>query len=125
MLCEKPFANNAAEAVAVQRASEDAGKIAIEAFHPLHHPVANRARELVVLNGAVGKLSHIDVQFMVNFSGYDEGIRSKSKDFTFMLLIDSRMPDTVDDSYAQCTRPLRCMTTRGSTRTWGAVLPWI
>jgi predicted dehydrogenase len=66
-LCEKPFANNAAEAMAVQRASEDSGCIAVEAFHPLHHPVAKRARELV-LGGAIGSLKHIDVQFLVNFS---------------------------------------------------------
>ena len=84
VLCEKPFTNNAAEAIAVQRASEDAGCIAVEAMHPLLHPVAKRARELV-LGGDLGKLVHIDVQFVVNFSGYDEGVRSAMHDPTPMF----------------------------------------
>jgi predicted dehydrogenase len=83
VLCEKPFTNNAAEAMAVQRASEDAGCIAVEAMHPLLHPVAMRSRE-IVLSGDIGKLVHIDVQFVVNFSGYDEGVRSDMHDPTPM-----------------------------------------
>ena len=75
VLCEKPFTCNAAEAVAIQRASEDTGRIAVEAFHVLHHPVARRARELAT--SALGKLESVDMQFMVNFEGYDAGIRSK------------------------------------------------
>ena len=66
MLCEKPFTNNAAEAIAVQRASEDSGCIAVEAMHPLLHPVAKRARA-IVLGGEIGTLEHIDVQFIANF----------------------------------------------------------
>ena len=84
VLCEKPFTNNAAEALAVQRASEDAGCIAVEAMHPLLHPVAKRARE-IVQGGDIGKLVHIDVQFVVNFSGYDEGVRSAMHDPTPMF----------------------------------------
>eukprot|EP01052_Picozoa_sp_SAG31_P022791 SAG31_NODE_1833_length_7137_cov_2.587667_9_plen_209_part_00 len=64
-LVEKPIANNAAEAIAIQRASEDAGCVAVEAFHVLYHPVAARAAELIK-SGSIGKLEHIDVQFMVN-----------------------------------------------------------
>ena len=84
VLCEKPFTNNAAEAIAVQRASEDSGCIAVEAMHPLLHPVAKRARA-IVLGGEIGTLEHIDVQFMANFAGYDEGVRSKMHDPTPMF----------------------------------------
>ena len=47
VLCEKPWTCNAVEAMAIGRASEDAGYIAVEAFHVLHHPVAIRARAAV------------------------------------------------------------------------------
>jgi predicted dehydrogenase len=75
VLCEKPLTNNAAEAIAIQRASEEAGCVAVEAFHVLYHPVAARARELA--RGEIGQLQHVDMQFMVNFDGYDASIRSK------------------------------------------------
>ena len=35
VLCEKPFTNNAEEAMVMQRESEDAGRVLIEAFHTM------------------------------------------------------------------------------------------
>ena len=39
----------------------------------------------MIEQGEIGKLVHIDVQFVVNFSGYDEGVRSKMHDPTPMF----------------------------------------
>ena len=51
--------------LAVGRASEDSGCVAVEAFHVLYHPVAERSAALI-RDGVIGKLEHIDIQFMVN-----------------------------------------------------------
>ena len=48
------------------------------------HPVAERSAGLI-RDGAIGKLEHIDVRFMVNFDGYDEGVRSAMHEPTPMF----------------------------------------
>lgn len=47
VLCEKPFAMNAAEAEAMTAAAERAGRPLLEAFHYRHHPVILEALERV------------------------------------------------------------------------------
>ncbi len=44
VLCEKPFAANADEAEEMARASEQAGKVVMEAFHYRYHPLAARMK---------------------------------------------------------------------------------
>ena len=39
----------------------------------------------LIRDGAIGKLEHIDVRFMVNFDGYDEGVRSAMHEPTPMF----------------------------------------
>ena len=46
VLCEKPFASNAAEAARVSEISSAAGLVVMEAFHYRHHPLAKRMYEL-------------------------------------------------------------------------------
>jgi predicted dehydrogenase len=59
VLCEKPFASNAAEAQQMVAAAERSGKVVMEAFHYRYHPVAERMRE-VVTSGQLGKIQHIE-----------------------------------------------------------------
>src|SRR5947208_923418 len=52
VLCEKPFAANAAEAEEMARAAERAGRVLGEAFHWRHHPPCARARRSRAAPGA-------------------------------------------------------------------------
>jgi predicted dehydrogenase len=76
VLCGKPLASNALEAVVMQRAAEDTGKVCLEAFHAICHPVCKRVRELVV-EGKVGTVERVTVNYPVELSQYDQKIRSK------------------------------------------------
>lgn len=63
VLCEKPIANNAAEAEQLARAGEAAqgrGLLLGEAFHYRYHPLARRMRE-VVAGGEIGALRRMEV----------------------------------------------------------------
>ena len=53
VLCEKPMCQNAEEAMIMQRESEDAGRVLIEAFHTIYHPATIRARD-IVRSGVIG-----------------------------------------------------------------------
>jgi len=55
VLCEKPFARNAAEARAMVAAAERAGRPLLEAFHYRFHSVMRRAQALVA-SGALGRV---------------------------------------------------------------------
>jgi predicted dehydrogenase len=55
VLCEKPFARNAAEAAAMVAASERTGKVLLEAFHYRHHVVMQRALAIIA-SGRLGRL---------------------------------------------------------------------
>ena len=58
VLCEKPIAANAEEASAMVKASKDAGKVLMEAFHWRYHPLAERMIE-IVNSGELGDIQHI------------------------------------------------------------------
>lgn len=75
VLVEKPFTNNADEVQAIVAASKASGKIAVEAWHMLHHPLASRTR-MTTISNSIGDIKHVDCQFKVNFETYDAGIRS-------------------------------------------------
>ena len=63
VLCEKPWASNAAEAEAMaQAAAERPDLVAMEAFHWRYHPLAERMRE-VVESGSLGTLRHVEASF--------------------------------------------------------------
>lgn len=59
VLCEKPFAANAAEAEQMAAAAEKADRRVMEAFHWRYHPLAARMLE-VVASGELGVLSRIE-----------------------------------------------------------------
>lgn len=59
ILCEKPFAANAAEAEQMAEAAERSGKVVVEAFHYRYHPLGLRMKE-VVTSGQLGKIQHIE-----------------------------------------------------------------
>lgn len=69
VLCEKPFASNAAEAAEMVAAAKEAGLVLVEAFHWRYHPLAARIAERV---GGVGAVRHIDADFSVEISPDDD-----------------------------------------------------
>lgn len=62
VLCEKPFAANAAEAKEVAQAVDDSGLIVMEAMHSLHHPLWAATKE-VLNSGELGTIKSVDVEF--------------------------------------------------------------
>ena len=56
VLCEKPFASNAAEAEQVAAAARDSGLVVMEAMHYRYHPQIERLREVVRELGPVEHL---------------------------------------------------------------------
>lgn len=66
VLCEKPFAANAEEAMQMAAAAERTGRILVEAVHYLYHPLMLRVRE--ILDGDVlGRLRHVRSHFGAPF----------------------------------------------------------
>jgi predicted dehydrogenase len=57
VLCEKPFASNAREAVWVADAAERFGLVVMEAMHYRYHPLVQRLASLIS-DGAIGTPSH-------------------------------------------------------------------
>jgi predicted dehydrogenase len=66
VLCEKPLAANAAEAMRMTEAAERAGKLLGEAFHWRYHALAARMREIID-SGELGRLRHVEVIFCIPF----------------------------------------------------------
>ena len=64
VLCEKPFASNAAEAERMAAAAEHTGKKLMEAFHYRYHPLAARLRE-VIDGGELGAIRHIETSMCI------------------------------------------------------------
>ncbi len=64
VLCEKPIASNAAEAVKMAKAAETTGLILGEAFHYRYHPLAERVREILD-GGKLGRLRSVEANFSV------------------------------------------------------------
>jgi predicted dehydrogenase len=60
VLCEKPFASNAAEALSVTAAAERSGLVVMEAMHYRYHPLVRRMAALLA-DGAIGVPSHAQV----------------------------------------------------------------
>src|ERR1700743_2430378 len=58
VLCEKPIAANAEEAVAMAAAARGGGPRLMEAFHYRYHPLAARMAEIVG-SGELGEIQHI------------------------------------------------------------------
>ncbi|KDA04192.1 Gfo/Idh/MocA family protein [Hyphomonas oceanitis] len=64
VLCEKPFAMNAGEAVRMVEASNRTGKPLIEAFHYRFHPAFQRVLD-IVCGGELGTVRRIEAAFDV------------------------------------------------------------
>lgn len=62
VLCEKPFAANAAEARHVAEAAAASDRVVMEAFHYRYHPLIRRAEEIIA-SGELGTLSHVEATF--------------------------------------------------------------
>lgn len=62
VLCEKPFASNAAEAAWVQAAALEHERVVMEAFHYRYHPLARRICESVA---ELGELRHIEAAMCI------------------------------------------------------------
>ncbi len=56
VLCEKPFASNAAEAAGVAAAAEESGLVVMEAMHYRYHPLITRLSEEVAAIGPVRRI---------------------------------------------------------------------
>ena len=69
VLCEKPFASNAAEAADMVAAANDAGLVLVEAFHWRYHPLAARIAQRL---SDVGTMKHIDADFSVEIRPEDD-----------------------------------------------------
>jgi predicted dehydrogenase len=59
VLTEKPSASNAAEAAEVRDAAAGSGRVFMEGFHYLFHPVTQRLHELLA-SGELGELRHVE-----------------------------------------------------------------
>jgi predicted dehydrogenase len=62
VLCEKPFAMNAAQAKRMVMAANASQRVLIEAFHYRFHPFFQRVLELIT-NNVIGDIRHIEAQF--------------------------------------------------------------
>ena len=59
MLCEKPFASNAAQAEHMAAAAQEHNLVLMEAFHYRYHPLAARMKEIVT-SGELGEIRRIE-----------------------------------------------------------------
>jgi len=64
VLCEKPLASNAAEALQMEQAADRAGRVLMEAFHWRYHPLAARMIR-IVQGGTLGRIQHIETNMCV------------------------------------------------------------
>jgi xylose dehydrogenase (NAD/NADP) len=71
VLCEKPLALRVADVEAIEAASREAGRIAVEAFMYLHHPQIVRVLELVE-GGQLGQLELVRGSFSFLLSAPDD-----------------------------------------------------
>ena len=74
VLCEKPFAMNAAEAQRMVDASARLGRPLLEAFHYRHHTVMLQA-EALVRSGALGAIREASAVFNVNIARSPDELR--------------------------------------------------
>jgi predicted dehydrogenase len=64
VLCEKPFASNAAEAAEMVRVAEEEGRILGEAFHHVYHPMFQRILD-VIAAGTIGTVTRAEGYFNI------------------------------------------------------------
>ncbi len=64
VLCEKPFAANAAEAERMVQVATETGRVLVEAFHYRYHPLFERVLD-IVRSGQLGTLQHMEASFKV------------------------------------------------------------
>lgn len=64
VLCEKPLANNAAEARAMVEAADAAGLPLIEAFHYRYHPIAQLI-DATLQSGVLGRLVRLEARLKI------------------------------------------------------------
>lgn len=64
VLCEKPMAANAREALLMAETAENRNLVLVEAFHYRYHPLAARMKEIID-TGQLGTIRHIEVHFCV------------------------------------------------------------
>ena len=62
VLCEKPFAANAAEVERVLGAAEQTDLVVAEAMHFRYHPLVDRVRQ-IIRDGEIGNITQIDASF--------------------------------------------------------------
>jgi len=62
VLCEKPFASNAREAMEMAAAKQETGRVLSEGFAYRYHPLAARMKA-VMTNGEIGKIQRIEARF--------------------------------------------------------------
>lgn len=62
VLCEKPFASNAAEAEEMARVAHETGLVLSEAFAYRYHPLTARVKQIIT-GGELGKITHFDAEF--------------------------------------------------------------
>ena len=72
VLCEKPFASNAAEASEMVRVADETGMILGEAFHHWYHPMFQRIIELIRL-GTIGRVTRAEGYFNISIRREYEG----------------------------------------------------
>ncbi|KDN77619.1 oxidoreductase [Streptomyces olindensis] len=65
VLCEKPFAVEAADAARCFDAAEAAGKLCVEGLMYRHHPQTHLVRKLIA-DGAIGQLAHVRAALTVS-----------------------------------------------------------
>ena len=65
VLCEKPFASNAAEAAEMVKVAEETGQILGEAFHHRYHPLWARILDLVG-SGVIGTITRAEGYFNIS-----------------------------------------------------------
>jgi predicted dehydrogenase len=74
VLCEKPFASNAAEAEEMAAVARETGRILVEAFHWRYHPLAARLLE-ILRGGELGRIAHWSARFTVPLLRRGDDIR--------------------------------------------------
>ncbi len=82
ILCEKPFTSTAAEAEAFVGAAQDNGILVAEAFKFRHHPMHQKAKELVE-TGTIGELKTIRSTFCTGGGGGGPESRKPSANWRF------------------------------------------
>lgn len=66
VLCEKPLAANASEALRMSEAADRSDRVLLEAFHWRHHPLAARIRE-ILRTGEIGEVRHVEASTCIPY----------------------------------------------------------